>query len=49
MHFNRYIFDLYLQSPKGKESLKIWSDFLDWQNFQTSKKPFSKLLFTVKF
>lgn len=34
MQFNRYIFDLYLQSSEGKENLKLWSDFLDWQNWE---------------
>jgi hypothetical protein len=35
MQFNRYVFDLYLQSTEGKESLEIWTDFLDWQNWKT--------------
>jgi|688.fasta_scaffold14359_6 hypothetical protein len=33
MHFNRYIFDLYLQASEGKESLKIWTEFLDWEKW----------------
>jgi hypothetical protein len=33
MQFNRYIFDLYLQSSEGKENLKIWKEFLDWKNW----------------
>jgi hypothetical protein len=34
MQFNRYIFDLYLLSPEGKESLKIWTEFLDWEKWE---------------
>lgn len=33
MHFNQYILDLYLQSPEGKQSQQIWTDFLDWQKW----------------
>lgn len=33
MKFNRYIFDLYLQSVDGRKGIKIWTEFLDWQKW----------------
>jgi hypothetical protein len=33
MQFNRYILDLYLQSPEGKQSLKIWTEVLNWEKW----------------
>ena len=45
MKFNRYIFDLYLQSTEGKESLHIWTEFLDWANWETLD--FAKLTKTI--
>ncbi|MEI6729435.1 MAG: hypothetical protein WCK98_07395 [bacterium] len=35
MKFNRYIFDLYLESNSGKKSLNIWGTFLDWENWDS--------------
>ena len=45
MKFNRYVFDLYLQSAEGKESLQIWTEFLDWRNWETLD--FAKLTKTI--
>jgi len=34
MKFNRYIFDLYLESFGGQESQQIWSEFLEWESWE---------------
>ena len=53
MQFNRYIFDLYLLNPEGQESLKIWTDFLDWEkwddlNFEMLIKQINSSLYLNK-